>query len=193
MKERSIQHEALFSYTRKVLEKLGHPKDQAEVTAWTLVEAVAHRIPSHGAGRLPFYQSNIKSRFVFPDAKLEVVHEIPSSLAVDGHNGVGPYLAKFTINRVIEKAKSAEGFERFLTPAISERKRSGRKWRWRKVSSACRQHPHSYRRCFRKGSHLSTNQACFAIPPSGKTPFILDMTATTSAHGKFEVCERRNK
>ena len=106
MKEGTIKYEELSSYTVKVLEKLGYPKEQAEVTAWSLVEADARGVPSHGVGRLPFYETNIKSAFVFPEAKLEVVHETPLSLVVDGHNGIGPYLAKFTMNKVIEKAKN---------------------------------------------------------------------------------------
>jgi LDH2 family malate/lactate/ureidoglycolate dehydrogenase len=40
---------------------------------------------------------------------------------------------------------------------------------------------------------LGTNPICFAIPSAGKTPFILDMATTTTAHGKVEVYERRNK
>jgi LDH2 family malate/lactate/ureidoglycolate dehydrogenase len=40
---------------------------------------------------------------------------------------------------------------------------------------------------------LGTNPICFAIPSAGKTPFVLDMATTTTAHGKVEVYERRNK
>jgi L-2-hydroxycarboxylate dehydrogenase (NAD+) len=196
MKPGYIQYEELLSYTKTVLEKLGYPKEQAEVTAWSLVEADARGVPSHGVGRLPFYETNIKSKFVFPDAKLEVVHETPLSLVVDGHNGIGPYLAKFTMTRVIEKAKSVgAGFG-----ALRNSSHFGMAALWAEMATAAGFIGMSFtntRICsvvtFGKERILGTNPICFAIPSAGKTPFILDMATTTTAHGKVEVYERRNK
>ncbi len=196
MKEGNIKYDDLFSYTKTVLEKLGYPKEQAEVTAWALVEADARGVPSHGVGRLPFYESNIKSKFVFPDAPLEVVHETPMSLTVDGHNGIGPYLAKYTMSRVIEKAKQVgAGFG-----ALRNSSHFGMAALWAEMATAEGFIGMSFtntRICsvvtFGKERILGTNPICFAIPSSGKTPFILDMATTTTAHGKVEVYERRNK
>jgi L-2-hydroxycarboxylate dehydrogenase (NAD+) len=196
MKEGNIKYEELFSYTVKVLEKLGYPKEQAEVTAWTLVEADARGVPSHGVGRLPFYESNIKAKFVFPEAKLEVVHETPLSLVVDGHNGIGPYLAKYTMNSVIDKAKKVgAGFG-----ALRNSSHFGMAALWAEMATNEGFIGMSFtntRICsvvtYGKERILGTNPICFAIPSAGKTPFILDMATTTTAHGKVEVYERRNK
>jgi len=196
MKEGNIKYDDLFSYTKTVLDKLGYPKEQAEVTAWTLVEADARGVPSHGVGRLPFYESNIKSKFVFPGAPLEVVHETPLSLTVDGHNGIGPYLAKYTMSRVIEKAKQVgAGFG-----ALRNSSHFGMAALWAEMATAKGFIGMSFtntRICsvvtYGKERILGTNPICFAIPSAGKTPFILDMATTTTAHGKVEVYERRNK
>jgi L-2-hydroxycarboxylate dehydrogenase (NAD+) len=196
MKEGNIGYQELSSYTQQVLEKLGYPKEQAEVTAWTLVEADARGVPSHGVGRLPFYESNIKAKFVFPDAKLEVVHETPLSLTVDGHNGIGPYLAKYTMNRVIEKAKKVgAGFG-----ALRNSSHFGMAALWAEMAVKEGFIGMSFtntRICsvvtYGKERILGTNPICFAIPSAGKTPFVLDMATTTTAHGKVEVYERRNK
>jgi LDH2 family malate/lactate/ureidoglycolate dehydrogenase len=196
MKQGNIKYEELYAYTKKVLEKLGYPEEQAEVTAWTLVEADARGVPSHGVGRLPFYESNIKSGFVFPAAKLEVVHETPLSLTVDGHNGIGPYLAKYTMNRVLEKAKAVgAGFG-----ALRNSSHFGMAALWAEMATKEGFIGMSFtntRICsvvtFGKERILGTNPICFAIPSAGKTPFILDMATTTTAHGKVEVYERRNK
>ena len=75
-----ITYEALTAYTTKILEKLGYPKPQAEVTAWVLVEADARGVPSHGVGRLPFYETNIKKKFVFPDFKRLSIFNLQSSI-----------------------------------------------------------------------------------------------------------------
>jgi LDH2 family malate/lactate/ureidoglycolate dehydrogenase len=196
MKEGNISYQELSSYTQQVLEKLGYPKEQAEITAWTLVEADARGVPSHGVGRLPFYESNIKSKFVFPDAKLEVVHETPLSLTVDGHNGIGPYLAKYTMNKAIEKAKQVgAGFG-----ALRNSSHFGMAALWAELAVHEGFIGMSFtntRICsvvtFGKERILGTNPICFAIPSAGKVPFVLDMATTTTAHGKVEVYERRKK
>jgi LDH2 family malate/lactate/ureidoglycolate dehydrogenase len=196
MKEGNISYQELSSFTQKTLEKLGYPKEQAEVTAWALVEADARGVPSHGVGRLPFYEGNIKSGFVFPDAKLEVVHETPLSLVVDGHNGIGPYLAKYTMSSAIEKAKKVgAGFG-----ALRNSSHFGMAALWAEMATAEGFIGMSFtntRICsvvtFGRERILGTNPICFAIPTSGKTPFVLDMATTTTAHGKVEVYERRKK
>jgi L-2-hydroxycarboxylate dehydrogenase (NAD+) len=196
MKEGNIRYEELFSYTVKVLEKLGYSKEHAEITAWTLIEADARGVPSHGVGRLPFYESNIKSKFVFPDAKMEVVHETPLSIVIDGHNGVGPYLAKFAMNTIIDKAKKVgAGFA-----ALRNSSHFGMAALWAEMAVAEGFIGMSFtntRICsvvtYGKERILGTNPICFAVPSAGRTPFILDMATTTTAHGKVEVYERRNK
>jgi len=196
MKEGYIKYDELLSYTTKILQKLGYPKAQAEVTAWILAEADARGVPSHGVGRLEFYESNIKSGFNFPNAEPEIVHETPLSLVVDGHHGVGPYVAEFTMARVVEKARSAgAGFG-----AVRNSNHFGMAALWAEMAAAQGFIGMSFcntRICsivtFGRDRILGTNPICFAIPSAGKTHFILDMATTTVAHGKVEVYERHDK
>jgi L-2-hydroxycarboxylate dehydrogenase (NAD+) len=189
-------YETLTAHTIKILEKLGYPKPQAEVTAWVLVEADARGVPSHGVGRLPFYETNIKKKFVFPDAELEIVHETPISLTVDGHNGIGGYISKFAMDRIIEKAKnSGAGFA-----SVRNSSHFGMAALWAEMASAegfIGMSLTNTRICsivtFGRERILGTNPICYSIPTAGKTPFTLDMATTTAAHGKVEVYERRNK
>lgn len=191
-----ITYDALTAYTTKVLEKLGYPKPQAEITAWVLVEADARGVPSHGVGRLPFYETNIKKNFVFPDAEPEIVHETPISLTVDGHNGIGGHISKFTMDRIIEKAKnSGAGFA-----SVRNSSHFGMAALWAELASKEGFIGMSFtntRICsivtFGRERILGTNPICYSIPTTGKTPFTLDMATTTVAHGKVEVHERRNK
>jgi L-2-hydroxycarboxylate dehydrogenase (NAD+) len=192
----NIKYEDLFAYAKTILEKLGYPKEQAEVTAWILAEADARGVPSHGVGRLPFYESNIKAGFVFPKAEPEIVHETPLSLVVDGHNGVGPHISKFAMDRVLEKAKTTgAGFA-----AVRNSSHFGMAALWAEMAPAKGYIGMSFtntRICsivtYGRERILGTNPVCFAIPTSGKTHFVLDMATTTTAHGKVEVYERRKK
>jgi L-2-hydroxycarboxylate dehydrogenase (NAD+) len=196
MRSGKAAYDTLLAYTMQILEKLGYPKEQAEVTAWVLVEADARGVASHGVARLSWYQSNIDQGYAFPDALPEIVYETPLSLVVDGHNGVGPYIGKFTMPRVVDKAEQhGVGFA-----AVRNSNHFGMAGIWAEMATArgfigmafC-----NTRICaiptFGCERILGTNPICFAIPSSGKTHFMLDMATTTVAHGKVEVYERRNK
>jgi L-2-hydroxycarboxylate dehydrogenase (NAD+) len=191
-----VSYNALLDYTATILEKFGYSSEQAVMTAKVLVEADARGVASHGVARLLFYESNIRDHYTFPAAPIEVIRETPLSLVVDGHNGVGSCIADFTMNRVVEKALTAgAGFG-----AVRNSNHFGMAGLWAEMAAArgcigmafC-----NTRTCaiptFGRERILGTNPVCFAIPTAGKTPFLLDMATTTVAHGKVEVCERRDK
>ncbi len=192
----NVPYDVLWRYTAKILEQLGYSRDQAGVTARVLVEADARGVASHGVARLLFYESNIRDGYTFPPAPIEVVRETPLSLVVDGHHGIGPCIAEFTMTRVVEKAVNAgAGFG-----AVRNSNHFGMAGLWAQMAvdqgcigmSFC-----NTRTCaiptFGRERILGTNPVCFAIPTAGKIPFLLDMATTTVAHGKVEVYERRNK
>ncbi len=196
MKEAKVKYDVLTAYTKRILEKLGYPKAQADITAWALVEADARGVNSHGVGRLEFYESNIKNGFNIPSAEPKIVHETPLSLTVDGQHGCGAYVAKFAMTKVLEKAKNTgAGFA-----AVRNSNHFGMAALWGEMATAKGYIGMSFcntRICsivlYGKDRILGTNPLCFAIPSSGKVPFILDMATTTAAHGKIEVYERLNK
>jgi L-2-hydroxycarboxylate dehydrogenase (NAD+) len=196
MIEAKVKYDVLTAYTKKILKKLGYPEKQADITAWVLVEADARGVNSHGVGRLEFYESNIKKGFNIPTAEPEIVHETPLSLVVDGHDGVGSYVAEFAMKKVLEKAKNAgAGFA-----AVRNSNHFGMAALWGEKAAAQGYIGMSFcntRICsivtYGKDRILGTNPICFAIPSSGKVPFILDMATTTVAHGKVEVYERLDK
>jgi len=196
MIEAKVKYDVLTTYTKNILMKMGYPEKQADVTAWALVEADARGVNSHGVGRLEFYEANIKNGFNVPTAEPEIVHETPLSVVVDGHHGVGAYVAQFAMNKALDKAKGAgAGFA-----AVRNSNHFGMAALWGEMATAQGYIGMSFcntRICsvvlFGKDRILGTNPMCFAIPSSGKVPFVLDMATTTAAHGKVEVYERLNK
>jgi LDH2 family malate/lactate/ureidoglycolate dehydrogenase len=191
-----VAYGSLLNYTARILEKLGYSQEQAGVTARILVEADARGVASHGVARLSFYESNIRDCYTFPAARTEIVYETPLSLVVDGHHGVGPCIAQFAMDRVVEKAKRmGAGFG-----AVRNSNHFGMAGLWAEMAAAQGYIGMAFcntRICaiptFGRERILGTNPVCFAIPSRGKTPFLLDMATTTVAHGKIEVYERRNK
>ncbi len=196
MKEGNISYESLASYTAGVLKNLGYSDAEAQVTARVLVEADARGVPSHGVARLSFYEGNIKQGAAFPNTEPEIVHETPLSLVVDGHNGIGSYIAEFSMKRVLDKARtSGVGFA-----AVRNSNHFGMAGLWAEMATAegflgmsfCNTRVSAIP-TFGRERIMGTNPVCFAVPSAGKTHFMVDMATTVVAHGKVEVYERRDK
>ncbi len=192
----TIDYQALLAFTEAVLKEFGYSDTQARVSAQTLVEADARGVPSHGVARLSFYESNIKTGAAFPEAEPEIVHETPLSLVVDGHNGIGPYIADFAMTRVLEKAKNVgAGFA-----PVRNSNHFGMAGIWAEKAadegyigmSFCTTRVTAIP-TFGCERVMGTNPVCFAIPSAGKTNFLLDMATTVVARGKVEVYARRGK
>jgi L-2-hydroxycarboxylate dehydrogenase (NAD+) len=196
MKQGYIEYAALRNYTAGVMKALGYSDAEADVSSRILVEADARGVPSHGVARLSFYESNIKAGHAFPGAEPEIVFETPLSLTVDGHNGIGPYIGQFTMDKVLEKARTVgAGFG-----AVRNSNHFGMAGLWAEQATAegyigmafCNTRVTSIP-TFGCERVMGTNPVCFAIPTAGKNPFLLDMATTVVARGKVEVYARRGK
>jgi LDH2 family malate/lactate/ureidoglycolate dehydrogenase len=196
MATKRVDYDKLTAFVHKVLVGLGYNDEQAEITSWTLVEADARGVASHGVGRLTFYENNIKGGFADPKNGMpEIVHETPMSLVVDGHHGIGSHVSKFTVERMIKKAKEVGA----AFASVRNSNHYGMAGMWAEKCAAEDMMGMSFtntRICsiptFGKGRILGTNPVCWAIPTTGDVPFMLDMATTTVAHGKIEVYERRD-
>lgn len=190
-----ISYDALKNLTKDILIHLGYRPDAAEETARVLVEADARGVSSHGVARLAFYESNLQGGFVDLQADPEIVHETPLSLTIDGHGGVGPTVSRFAMNRCLEKARAVGAG----LAAVRNSNHYGMAGLWAEEAAAEGMIGMAFTntRCcsivtFGKRSILGTNPIAVAIP-AGENPFLLDMATTTVAHGKLEVCDRRNR
>jgi LDH2 family malate/lactate/ureidoglycolate dehydrogenase len=196
MKQGYIEYAALRDYTAGVMRALGYSEAEADISARILVEADARGVPSHGVARLSFYESNIKAGHAFPGVEPEIVFETPLSLTVDGHNGIGPYIGQFTMDRVLEKARTVgAGFG-----AVRNSNHFGMAGLW--AEQACAKGYIGMAFCNTRVTSIptfgcervmGTNPVCFAVPTAGKNPFLLDMATTVVARGKVEVYARRGK
>ncbi|OQX57243.1 MAG: hypothetical protein B5M49_04250 [Thermotoga sp. 4484_232] len=100
-----VPKEKLFKFAMEVMKKIGCDDEKASTVADVLVEADMRGISSHGVARLRRYVDHIKEGIIDPSGEPEIIFETPVSLVIDGNNGVGQYIAKFSMKRVIEKAK----------------------------------------------------------------------------------------
>lgn len=95
----------LFDFMVQFFVKLGVPKDRAEITAEILQSADLRGVSSHGIIRLQsYYGSRLQRGLINPLADSTILREGISSLALDGHNGLGQVVARDAMLRCIEKA-----------------------------------------------------------------------------------------
>ncbi|MDR0486200.1 MAG: Ldh family oxidoreductase [Elusimicrobiota bacterium] len=192
-----IQYDALKKLVFDILKKgFGYSDKEADFTSLLLVEADIRNIPSHGVSRLDFYRKNLEQGFAKPKTEPEIVYETPSSLVVDGRDGIGPYISFFSIERLIEKAKKTccafcsvrnsnhYGIAGYWAEMISKENMIGMSFT---NTRACGIAVNGKRRV------LGTNPIAVAIPEGAGKTFLLDMATTTVAHGKVEVYDRRKK
>jgi LDH2 family malate/lactate/ureidoglycolate dehydrogenase len=190
-------YDELLNLTKSILlRSLGYSEAEAAITAKVLVEADARNIPSHGVSRLDFYQKNKAGGFAKPGSEPEIVWQTPSSLVVDGHDGVGSYIADWSVKKLIALATQTGtafcavrnsnhyGIAGFWAEEIARNDMIGMAFT-------------NTRTCgiptFGRERVLGTNPIAVAIPRSAETIFLLDMATTTVAHGKVEVYDRRKK
>jgi LDH2 family malate/lactate/ureidoglycolate dehydrogenase len=190
----------LMKLTETLLVSLyGYSGAEAQITAEVLVEADARNIPSHGVSRLDFYRGNLKGGFARPGTEPEIVYETPSSLVIDGHDGVGPYIAGFSVERMLAKAEKQGG----AFCSVRNSNHFGIAGFWAEKAAQKNMIGLAFtntRTCgiptYGRERVLGTNPLCVAIPcgpEEGSRVFMLDMATTTVAHGKVEVYDRRRQ
>ena len=92
-------------FMRAGFEAIGVPHEEAVVSANVLVAADKRGVDSHGVGRFkPIYLDRIWAGTQNPKTRFEVVKDTPTTAVIDGHNGMGHYIAKRAMEMAIEKA-----------------------------------------------------------------------------------------
>ncbi|MDR4989256.1 MAG: Ldh family oxidoreductase [Bacteroidales bacterium] len=79
----------------------------AAMVADVLVAAELRDIPSHGLLRLPDYIRMLRSGRINAGARPVTIHESPSTLTLDGDNGLGPMVSARAMELAIAKAEHA--------------------------------------------------------------------------------------
>lgn len=97
--------DAVEDFMRAGFEAVGVPREEAAVCADVLVAADKRGVDSHGVGRYkPIYLDRIWAGTQNPKTTFEVVKDTPTTAVIDGHNGMGHYIAKRAMEMALEKA-----------------------------------------------------------------------------------------
>ena len=191
-----VDYQALINFSADVLQRIGYPRNKAEITAKVLVEADARGVASHGVTRLKVYKNELESGHVKPLADPEIVFETPISAVIDGHYGIGSHISQFAMEICLEKTRKNG------TCYVSVRNSNhfGMAGLWAEMASREGFIGSAYTNTIRcavpalgRQRMLGTNPIAVSIPTDEEEPFLLDMATTTAARGKLGVYKRRGK
>jgi L-2-hydroxycarboxylate dehydrogenase (NAD+) len=187
----------LKRFVSAVLEKIGVSAADAAVVGDVLVAADLRGVESHGLARLQsFYVSRIRSGHINPSPHITVVRETPTSLVLDGDNGLGHPVSKRAMLAVLEKARqSGTAFA-----AVRNSNHYGIAGYYAMmaldhdtIGIASTNSVRYGAPTYGKDIMLGTNPWAYAIPAKNEPAFVLDFATTTVPRGKLEVYQRKEK
>lgn len=194
--EKRVDPEKLLSFVKQVFMRLGVPEDDAGVTADVLVQADLRGIESHGVARISRYVNRIQRNQIEAKPKIRVLAETPSTLLIDGGNGLGQVVAVYAMRRCIEKANASGacfasvrnsnhfGIAGYYSMMALKSNMIGISMTnaWRLVTPT-----------YGRKAMFGTNPISIAVPAKNEPPFVLDMATSVVPIGKIEVYERRGE
>jgi L-2-hydroxycarboxylate dehydrogenase (NAD+) len=195
MPEQLFPYQQLFDFTKKILQKIGCPPNDADEATEVLLSADLRGIDSHGVARLSGYVRLREIKRINTAPAIKIIHETPSTAVVDGDSGLGLVVAPFAMRVAIEKAKAVGtgwvgvqnsnhfGIAGYHAMMALEHDMIG---------IALTNASPLVAPTFSIERLLGTNPICVAIPAGEEPAFVADMATTTAANGKLEILQRKN-
>ncbi len=189
-----VDAEQLRQFVTRVLEELRVPSGDAREMAGMIVETDLRGVDSHGVARFPYFTGRLRSGLIDPVAQPEVVHETPTTLVIDAHNGLGYIVGALAMGRCIAKARDAG-------VGIAAVRASNHLGAAATYAMMALEHD-MIGFCTTNGFPLipptfgakamfGANPFCIAIPAGECYPFVLDCSTSTVAFGKLEIAARK--
>lgn len=190
--EPRFPYETLHGFVTSLFAAVGYSDVDARSAATSILIADMRGVETHGVQRVRFYLTGLGNGSIAVDAEMSVVQERASTIAFDGHHGLGLLNARRAMERCIEKAgetgiclatirnSSHFGIAGMYPLMAAERGMCG---------MAMTNTSPVVVPMFAKDGVLGTNPIAFAAPTGGD-PFCLDMSTSTVALGKIEVARR---
>ena len=194
-----IDHEKLTRFVQAAFEKLGVPKDDAQIAAETLVAADLRGVDTHGVIRFSphaWYVKWLSEGSMTAKPNIQVISETPSTALLDGDRGIGMVIGHRAMELAIDKAKSCG----IGMVGVRNSRHYGMSAQYAMqalphdmIGIAMTNAGRQVVPTFGREARFGTNPMCFAVPADKELPFVLDMATTTAAAGKLELAARLEK
>jgi len=194
-----VDHRTLKRFVSRGFEKLGVPREDAEIAADALVMADLRGVDTHGVIRFnphSWYVKWLREGTMTAHPNIRIISETPSTALLDGDCGMGMVIGHRAMELAIEKAKISgvatvcvRNSRHFGMAAYYAMQALPQNMIGIAMTNASRQVVPTFGRDARFG----TNPLCLVAPAKEEQPFVLDMATTTAAAGKLELAARRGE
>ena len=195
--ETRVDAEKLTSFSMKVLQRLGVPEKDAQITADILVATDLRGAGSHGVAHLKmFYAKRIRLGIINLNPKPKIFSQSPAAATMDGDQGLGFVIGHQAMMEAIHRAeKTGAGFiaVRNSTHFGAAASYAMMALEYDMVGVAM---TNTVAGVVAPGSTkpaVGTNPLAVAVPAGKKPPFVLDMATSVVAGGKLEIARREGK
>lgn len=190
-----INWKDLREYCQKLLMAQGMTEEDALTVADSLVDADLCGVESHGVSRMTVYMKRLKTKVVNNTFNVTVEQEHPASVALNACNSMGMVVAKYAMERCIEKAK--ENGCCFIT--VNNSNHYGMSSYYVRMAAEAgmvgitgTNAPPNIAPTGSYKAYVGTNPIALAVPKNGD-PIILDMAPSTVAMGKVILAAKLGK
>lgn len=175
---------------------IGVPENDAEICSDVLINSDLRGIDSHGIGRFKMYIDRIKAGIQLPVTDWKIIKETPTTLLIDGGNGMGHVVSYNAMKMAISKAKQYGMGSAAITnsthfgiagyyPLMAVKENM--------VGFTFTNARPSIAPTFGVEPMIGTNPICMAAPTDEDCPFCIDGATSISQRGKIEQLEREEK
>jgi LDH2 family malate/lactate/ureidoglycolate dehydrogenase len=187
---RLFQHDHLFDFGCRVLERLDVPARDAREVAGCLIKAELRGVDSHGVVRLPVYARRVKAGVVEARPDVRITPVGTASVLVDGGNGLGPVVAARAMDAAVDLARAhgtgvsgVRQSNHFGPAAYYVERAIGAGLIGIAISNA----PPNMAPFGGRTRFLGTNPVAIGIPAGEEDPLIFDASTSVVARGKIIV------
>ena len=192
---RRVDPKTLERLASDLLVAAGVPREDADITAYCLVKTDLRGTESHGIARLSYYYLHrVRAGIINPTPRPRIVSEGPTTLVIDGDNGLGQPVGYRTMQRCLDKAKEAgvccaavRHSNHFGAAGIYAMMALERDM----IGMALTNSQPLVIPTYGRKRVIGTNPICLAAPAASERPFLLDMATSVVPIGKIEVYQRR--
>jgi LDH2 family malate/lactate/ureidoglycolate dehydrogenase len=191
-----VQANALRDFCAGLFEKVGVPTTDARTVADSLVEADLRGVASHGTTRVGIYLERLQAGLINPRPTMAAVRETPTTLLLDGGNGLGPVVGIRAMDEAIRRA------ETYGTAWVSVRNSNhfgaAAYYVQRAVAKGCvglalTNAPATMALWGGRTPFLGTNPFAMGIPAGAERPIVVDMATSVAARGKIILAAKKGE
>jgi LDH2 family malate/lactate/ureidoglycolate dehydrogenase len=191
-----VDCDLLRQYVGSLFEQAGVPAPDAATVADSLVEADLRGVASHGTTRVGIYLERLQAGLIDPRPTMAAVRETPTTLLLDGGNGLGPVVGIRAMDEAIRRA------EAYGTAWVSVRNSNhfgaAAYYVQRAVAKGCvglalTNAPATMALWGGRTPFLGTNPFAMGVPAGAERPIVVDMATSVAARGKIILAAKKGE